>query len=190
MNDGRYKILHKTRLGWLLDCVGCKRSEAGAAVPCGRCGADKTAREGRYVAIKISVSEREGRNRELVDLRAIRSVLPESPHLMQMLDHFEGKGPNGSHDCLVLELLGSSVSDLVEKRFLDVRLPGKLAKSIARQALLGVNLLHQQRIAHGGKLVSAHLSVDLHSYYLDLHTRNLAFSLPSVHLMKRRSARS
>lgn len=97
-----------------------------------------------------------------------------------MLDHFECKGPNGSHDCLVLELLGPSVSNLLEEHFHGERLPGKLAKSIARQALLGLDLLHQQRIGHGGKLVSARLPIDFDSCNLDLHTRNLAFSLPSV----------
>ncbi|KAI9679435.1 MAG: hypothetical protein M1817_005457 [Caeruleum heppii] len=80
-----------------------------------------------------------------------------------MLDHFKLDGPNGTHDCLVLELLGPSVTDLLEARFRGERLPAKLAKSIAKQALLGLDCLHQQKIAHG-----------------DLHTRNLAFTIPFV----------
>ena len=160
MNGGRYQILHKLGWGGYSTVWAARDQRFGVALPLGVCEADKIAREGRYVAIKISVSEREGRNRELLVMQAIRSGLPESPHLMQMLDHFECKGPNGSHDCLVLELLGPSVSDLLEEHFHGERLSGKLAKSIARQALLGLDLLHQQRIGHGGRLVSVRLPVE------------------------------
>ncbi|GKZ32254.1 hypothetical protein AbraIFM66950_001534 [Aspergillus brasiliensis] len=58
-------------------------------------------------------------------------------------------------------MLGPSVSDLVEERFADGRLPGSIAKGIAKQALLGLNLLHRRKIAHG-----------------DYNIRNLAFTMP------------
>ena len=63
-----------------------------------------------------------------------------------MFDAFDIEGPNGRHECLVLELLGPSVVDTVE------RLSGKVAKSIAKQALSGLDALHRQGIGHGGKL--------------------------------------
>jgi len=90
-------------------------------------------------------------------MRALSAIPPGHPgslHLIRMLDHFKLDGPNGTHDCLVLELLGPSVPDLLEAHFQDERLPGKLAKSIAKQALLGLDLLHQQKIGHGGGLAS------------------------------------
>ena len=161
LNGGRYKILHKLGWGGYSTVWAARDQRFSVALPHGDCETDKRAREGRYVAIKISVSEPEGGNRELEVLRAIRSGLPDSPHLMQMLDHFECKGPNGSHDCLVLEMLGPSVSDLLERRFCGMRLPGQLAKSVARQALLGLDLLHQHSIAHGGEMMSGHLPVEL-----------------------------
>ncbi|KAE9962257.1 hypothetical protein BLS_000588, partial [Venturia inaequalis] len=65
---------------------------------------------------------------------------------------------------IVLEVLGPSVPDLLDARCHGERLPGKLAKAIAKQALLGLDYLHQQKIGHG-----------------DLHTRNLAFTIPSIH---------
>ncbi|KAE9994351.1 hypothetical protein EG327_011453 [Venturia inaequalis] len=65
---------------------------------------------------------------------------------------------------MVLEVLGPSVPDLLDARCHGERLPGKLAKAIAKQALLGLDYLHQQKIGHG-----------------DLHTRNLAFTIPSIH---------
>ncbi|KAI0809592.1 kinase-like protein [Xylaria sp. FL0064] len=153
LKDGRYKILHK--LGWGgYSTVWAARDQ----------------REQRYVAVKISVSERGERNREfkvLLAIAAIRSEQPGSRHLMPMLDHFQLDGPNGTHDCLVLELLGPSVPDLLDARFRGERLPGKLAKKIAEQALLGLDYLHQQKIGHG-----------------DLHTRNLTFTIPSIHSLR------
>lgn len=67
---------------------------------------------------------------------------------MPLLDHFTVVGPNGTHDCLVLELLGPSVSEVAE-RF--GRLPPDIAKSTAYQALLGIDFLSRQKIAHGGE---------------------------------------
>lgn len=83
----------------------------------------------------------------LAALRLERSV---AGHLMSMLDHFQISGPNGTHDCLVLELLGENVPDLRERHFKGERLPGYFAKRIAKQALLALNYLHQNRITHGG----------------------------------------
>lgn len=79
---------------------------------------------------------------------------------MQMLDHFQLEGPHGTHNCLVLELLGPSVPDLLDARFRDERLPGKFAKTIAKQALPGLYYLHQQKIGHGGGLVFLRISAD------------------------------
>jgi serine/threonine-protein kinase SRPK3 len=69
---------------------------------------------------------------------------------MTTQDHFQIKGPNGTHDCLVLELLGPSVADLLDAQPSIERLPGTLAKSIAKQTLLGLCFLHEQKIAHAG----------------------------------------
>lgn len=69
-----------------------------------------------------------------------------------MLDQFQLEGPNGTHECLVLELLGPSIPDVLDVRFKDDRLPAKLAKRVARQALLGLDYLHKYGIGHGGML--------------------------------------
>lgn len=82
----------------------------------------------------------------------ILKSLNDTQHIMRLLDHFDVEGPNGIHPCLVLEMLGPSVSDLVEGRFADGRLPGSLAKGVARQALMGLDALHRREIAHGGRL--------------------------------------
>ncbi|PYI03357.1 kinase-like protein [Aspergillus sclerotiicarbonarius CBS 121057] len=146
--NGRYKILHKIRWGGY-STVWVARDQ----------------REESYVAIKICVSEggNDRNQRELDILKKLTSTHSSSRHIMRLLDHFDLDSPNGTHRCLVLELLGPSVPDMIEARFTDGRLPGNLAKAIAKQALLGLDLLHEQKIAHG-----------------DLHTRNLAFVMPPM----------
>lgn len=69
---------------------------------------------------------------------------------MMMKDFFEISGPNGRHECLVLEMLGPSVADYLDARSIDERLPGELAKRVVKQTLLGLAFLHERGIAHGG----------------------------------------
>jgi serine/threonine-protein kinase SRPK3 len=104
---------------------------------------------------------------------------------MSMLDHFQLDGPNGTHDCLVLELLGPSVADLLATQFHGERLPGSLAKSIAKQALLGLDYLHLHQIGHGGKASIFLLFKQLRSCLLDMYTRNLASTIPALHLLRK-----
>ncbi|PKY05286.1 protein kinase [Aspergillus campestris IBT 28561] len=148
LKAGRYKVLHK--LGWGgYSTVWAARDQ----------------REEVYVAVKISVAEREheGETRELQTMKELASHLPPPKHTVHLLDDFDLRGPNGSHECLVYELLGPNIPDTIDAHFPAGRLPGQLAKAIAKQALIGLDSLHQQRIGHG-----------------DLHTRNLAFTMPSM----------
>ncbi|BCS18640.1 uncharacterized protein APUU_11468S [Aspergillus puulaauensis] len=93
----------------------------------------------------------------------LASIHPSPRHVVRLLDDFDLAGPNGTHKCLVFELLGPSIPETVDVHFPDGRLPGKLAKTIAKQALIGLDTLHQHNIGHG-----------------DIHTRNLAFTVPCV----------
>lgn len=147
LDDGRYKILHKlgwggystvwaardqryNRLYWTINTTDC-------------------ARDGIVVAVKIGAAE-DREDRELSVMKKLASK-HSSPHVMHMLDNFNLKGPNGTHHCLVFELLGPSVADTIDARFSNGRLPGNLAKSIAKQVVSGVDFLHRQHIGHGGK---------------------------------------
>lgn len=106
-----------------------------------------------YVAIKISVSKREKWDREVEVMHVIatsRLEHPGSQHVVHMMDDFQIDGPNGTHNCLVLEMQGPCIADLRE-RWPGSRLPGELAKTFMQQALLGLDYLHQQNIGHGGR---------------------------------------
>ncbi|KAG5952897.1 hypothetical protein E4U57_005762 [Claviceps arundinis] len=148
LKDGRYKILHK--LGW-----------GGHATT----WAAKDQRDDRYVAVKIMVAKVEG-SRELKMLQALSALPKDHPgasYVNQMLDHFTHVGPNGTHNCLVLELVGPNVAEFVEYYCMNNRLPAKLAKVFAKQALQGLDFLATNNIGHG-----------------DLHTRNLAIVVPGL----------
>jgi serine/threonine protein kinase len=110
-------------------------------------------RKGAYVAVKIGIAERkdESPTRELQTME-LASHDPHLKHIVQLLDQFNIKGPNGSHQCLVYELLGPSVPDVADAKFPGGRLPGKLAKAITKQSLIALADLHQLGIGHGGKL--------------------------------------
>ena len=106
--------------------------------------------------MKVSVSERIS-NREVDILSAISALPRDHPtrtHLVQRLDNFTVDGPNGTHNCLVLELLGPSVPDVINNFYLDKRLPAPLAKFTARQVLLGLDFLAQSGIGHEGELTA------------------------------------
>jgi serine/threonine-protein kinase SRPK3 len=87
-------------------------------------------------------------------MKELASHHPCPKHTVQMLDDFDLNGPNGSHKCLVYELLGPNVLGTIHAHFPDGRLPGKLAKGIAKQCLIGLDSLHQRKIGHGGKSLS------------------------------------
>jgi serine/threonine-protein kinase SRPK3 len=100
------------------------------------------------------VAEVQEKSRELKVLRTLARLNSEeagSRHVMQLLDQFHIEGPNGKHECLVLEFLGPSVTDVLDQRFNDERLPGTLAKISVQQALVGLAYLHKHNIGHGGK---------------------------------------
>lgn len=179
-HNDRYKILHK--LGWggysTVWAARDMRSFSLSLSPSLRytnklgltCDSNQT-----YVAIKISVSEPTGQNRESTVLQTIATAHANQPgyqYLMTMTDFFEISGPNGKHECLVLEFLGPSVADYLDAHSLDERLPGVLAKSVVKQALLGLSFLHERGIAHAGTVQSRQQrsSTPLnHHHYLHHH---------------------
>ncbi|KAL6914795.1 hypothetical protein FSST1_012555 [Fusarium sambucinum] len=147
LKDDRYKVLHELGYGGY--------STTWAAMD------QKT---NSYVAVKVIVADPPVTT-ELNVLEAV-SALPKthpgSCHIIQLLDHFTVDGPNGSHECLVMEIAGPNVQDsLGAYRYNG--LPATLAKVVAKQVLQGLDFLAVYGIAHG-----------------DLHTKNIVLALPDL----------
>ena len=95
------------------------------------------------------VSERHSKGQEIDIMQAIASSDSHQPglrHLLSKHDHFRLHGPNGTHDCLVLDIAGPSIPETIEHNFGGKRLPALLARSISKQIVLGTACLHQQEI--------------------------------------------
>lgn len=126
---GRYTILHKLGYGatsttWL--------------------AADRNAN--RLVAIKIKTAQLARRSTEIEFL----SKLVGQTFIRQLLDVFTLAGPNGIHQCLVLEPAQCSVhtaKDLSYHRLLHL----PIARAIIAEVVLAVHYLHSRGIVHGGE---------------------------------------
>jgi serine/threonine-protein kinase SRPK3 len=99
--------------------------------------------------VKIVKSSRrftQGAKEEIGLLEKMHSTNPNSPgyqHVAQLLDHFEHEGENGTHVCMVFEVLGESLLSLI-KRFKYRGVPATVVKKVAMQVLLGLDYLHRE----------------------------------------------
>jgi serine/threonine protein kinase len=69
-------------------------------------------------------------------------------HVVGLVDNFRHTGPNGSHVCMVFEVLGENLLGLI-KRYQHRGVPQHIVKQIAKQVLLGLDYLHTEcRVIH------------------------------------------
>ena len=122
----------------------------------------------KYIALKIttahsSASENETKIHEHLSRQKLVQH-PGQKHVMTLLASFEHHGPNGSHRCLAVDVMGPNANGMVmklpkplrpihpvvedpyEKRH---RYPLWMAKSMLRQILLGIDYLHKCGVVHG-----------------------------------------
>ncbi|KAF9042695.1 kinase-like domain-containing protein [Rhodocollybia butyracea] len=67
---------------------------------------------------------------------------PGRSHVISFLDHFRHKGPNGTHICMVFEVLGENLLGLI-KRHQSKGVPMGLVRQIGKQVLLGLDYMHR-----------------------------------------------
>ncbi|KAK1222733.1 serine/threonine protein kinase, CMGC [Marasmius sp. AFHP31] len=116
-------------------------------------------RHDRHVALKVVKSAPRYTETALDEIkllqRLITSSTPPTPgnpgpsqthpgrsHVISFLDHFRHKGPNGTHICMVFEVLGENLLGLI-RRFQTRGVPMPLVKQIAKQVLLGLDYMHR-----------------------------------------------
>ncbi|OAQ97819.1 hypothetical protein LLEC1_03911 [Akanthomyces lecanii] len=115
--------------------------------------------EDRWVSVKICEgSEKATKSAEVAILTEIRDTFQGKPgfnHIIQLLDTFIIKGPNGFHECIVTEIIAS----LADYSFIN---EASSAVSV-RQIAQAFALLHEHGIAHG-----------------DPHPANVGVTLPQM----------
>ena len=119
----------KSKLGW------------GSFSTVWRCGDQE---EGCFeVAVKVVQSEKTATamaKDEVTLLRKVKEGHLGSRHVVQLLRNFEQWGPNGKHQCLVLELLGPSLLSCIQQN--KGGLPLNKVREVMSQVLQGLDFLH------------------------------------------------
>eukprot|EP00051_Salpingoeca_urceolata_P009330 m.113643 g.113643 ORF g.113643 m.113643 type:complete len:719 (-) comp16254_c5_seq1:1509-3665(-) len=135
---GRYRVIQK--LGWgHFSTVWLVRDLKAAA---------------SYAALKIVKSApqyTDAAQDEIKLLCAVRDTSPDAAgrhRIVLLLDHFKHQGPNGTHVCMVMEVLGCPLLKLI-KLYEYNGLPKVLLRRIVQQTLEGLAYLHGHcRIIH------------------------------------------
>ena len=130
--DGKYMVVRK--LGWgHFSTVWLSRDSAN----------------GKHVALKVVRSAAHYTETAIDEIKLLNKIVqakPEHPgrkHVVSLLDSFEHKGPNGTHVCMVFEVLGENLLGLI-KKWNHRGIPTPLVKQITKQVLLGLDYLHRE----------------------------------------------
>lgn len=146
-----YRIMHKLGFGsyatvWLAEKFDAPRS---------------------FVAMKITTADGAS-SREAEWLRRVQHTEPSN--ILQLVDAFELKGPNGTHSVLVTDVVAPVLSHPTSASW---------CKVIARGLAHAVKQLHASGIVHGG---TAEIERMYHwlILYTDLHLGNVGVALPEL----------
>ncbi|XP_062396487.1 SRSF protein kinase 1a isoform X1 [Sardina pilchardus] len=108
----------------------------------------------RFVAMKVVKSAEHYTETALDEIKLLRSVRetdpvdPNKDKVVQLLDDFKISGVNGTHVCMVFEVLGHHLLKwIIKSNYQGLPLP--CVKSIIRQVLQGLDYLHSKcKIIH------------------------------------------
>lgn len=104
---------------------------------------------GKHVALKVVRSAAHYTETAIDEIKLLNKIVQARPnhpgrsHVVSLLDSFEHKGPNGTHVCMVFEVLGENLLGLI-KRWNHRGIPMPLVKQITKQVLLGLDYLHRE----------------------------------------------
>lgn len=159
--DGRYQVCH--RLGWGSFSIVWLARDTRYTTRKREMPFDVILiylRDQRWVSIKIKTAESSTNNRELHNLQSLCQCAEGNlghNGIVQLLDHFIHQGPNGKHQCLVFELLGPTVGEVIETR-VDMKdpIPPKMILRMSKQLLRAVAFIHRVGYVHGGMVARKH----------------------------------
>ncbi|XP_010940221.1 uncharacterized protein [Elaeis guineensis] len=98
-----------------------------------------------FVALKIQKSAKEYAQAALHEIELLSEIAQGDPSnsncIVCLLDHFKHAGPNGQHLCLVIELLGDSLLQLIRYNH-NKGIGLHRVRNICRSILMGLDYLH------------------------------------------------
>ncbi|KAF9957487.1 serine/threonine protein kinase, CMGC group [Mortierella alpina] len=103
----------------------------------------------RHVALKVVKSASHYTETAIDEIKLLERVVqanPEAPgrkFVVELLDHFMHRGPNGSHVCMVFEVLGENLLSVI-KRYRHQGIPIHLVRQIIHQVLMGLDYMHRE----------------------------------------------
>ncbi|KAF9434261.1 serine/threonine protein kinase, CMGC group [Entomortierella beljakovae] len=103
----------------------------------------------RHVALKVVKSATHYTETALDEIKLLEKVVHANPnapgrkYIVELLDHFMHKGPNGTHVCMVFEVLGENLLSLI-RRYHHRGIPLHLVQQIAYQVLMGLDYMHRE----------------------------------------------
>lgn len=102
-----------------------------------------------HVAMKIVRSAQGYRETAVDEIKLLTKINmtdkdhPGHQYLIKLLDYFDHKGCNGTHICIVFEVLGESLLGLI-RRYKHKGLPIKFVKQISKEILLAIDFLNRK----------------------------------------------
>lgn len=102
-----------------------------------------------HVAMKVVRSAQGYRETAVDEIKLLTKINitdkthPGHQYLIKLLDYFDHIGENGTHICIVFEVLGENLLGLI-KRYKHKGLPIKFVKQIAKEILLAIDFLHRK----------------------------------------------
>lgn len=103
----------------------------------------------RHVALKIVKSAKHYTETALDEIKLLEKIVKTNPsapgrkYVVELLDHFIHQGPNGSHVCMVFEVLGENLLSMI-KRYRNQGIPVHLVQQILYQVLMGLDYMHRE----------------------------------------------
>ncbi|KAI1301119.1 serine/threonine protein kinase, CMGC group [Mortierella claussenii] len=105
--------------------------------------------ENRHVALKVVKSASHYTETAIDEIKLLERVVQANPnapgrkYVVELLDHFMHRGPNGLHVCMVFEVLGENLLSVI-KRYRHRGIPIHLVRQIIHQVLMGLDYMHRE----------------------------------------------
>ena len=153
--NGRYSILRKLGYGSYSTTWLARDRKYVVSIACTTRShlLIQVSRVSKFVAIKV----KKAKCSDTHEISMYNMLKGNNTYVIQLMNHFNIHGPNGSHSCLVFPAMGPTVISLLHDHIPGsgsvlenwVRFPLPVARRILLQALNGLDYLHSRGIVHG-----------------------------------------